>query len=175
MKIIITDTGPLWSFAIVNQLDLLGERLRGRVRWTSAVADEISRNTASEPKLREVLRQPWLPSPVDLANIDLTLVLEANRIRQTLASAGDHPRAHLGEAESIAYAKTLEDVVLLAEDQGAVNRAKFERLHVKRTTDILSEMVSMGEATENEAWAIYSQLVGYGRLPGGFTREQLFR
>lgn len=172
MQFVLTDTGPLWSFAIVKRLDLLGLRLEGRVTWTTAVAGEVRRNVAREPLLAEIFNQSWLPEPVDLGDHDL--VHEALRVRQSLAAPGDDPRMHLGEAECIVYARHLGDACVLTEDRSAKRRANFDGLRVIRTTDILGELVNMGETDRATAWRIYEQLVVAGRLPVGLTPHELF-
>jgi len=123
--IIVTDTGPLWSFAVVGRLDLLGRRLKGRVEWCSAVADEVRRNIGVEPALAEVFTQDWLPVPIDLFDLGSSYVAEAFRIRHSMAGPEDHPKAHLGEAESIVLARSLKGSVLLTEDLALIHRKTF--------------------------------------------------
>src|SRR5277367_3882322 len=109
--IVVTDTGPLWSFALVGRLELLGRSLSERVCWTSAVANEITHNSIKEPLLKHVLSQTWLPEPIEITDIDL--VNDIARVQRSLAAPGDHYLKHLGEAESIVHARTLGDAKLL--------------------------------------------------------------
>ena len=60
------DTGPLWTFAQVGRLDLLGVRIAHRMIWTGAVHSEIDRNVQNHAFLADVLDLEWLPEPVQL-------------------------------------------------------------------------------------------------------------
>jgi predicted nucleic acid-binding protein len=169
---IVVDTGPLWSFAVVDRLDLLGVRMTGRAAWTTAVREEVRRNTAANPFLEDVLDLSWLPEPVDLAEIGLAK--SAFNLRQRLASAGDHPLEHLGEAESIVYAKHLGAASFLTADLDASRRAKFEGVHVIWTTTVLGELVADGDLREADGWDLCQRLQRLGRLPLHLTRQSVF-
>ncbi len=134
---------------------------------------EIRRNSVREPALQAVFLQPWLPPAVDLASISLGLAAAARRIRAALASPGDHPLEHLGEAESIAYVKHLGNARFFVEDSSAYRRGQHDGIVAKRTTDLLSEMVAMDDCSRDEAFAIYTDLVSLGRLPQGLTIGEL--
>lgn len=175
MLVVVTDTGPLWSFAAVGRLDLLGERLRNKIAWTTAVSEEVKRNAEQYPFLADLQSQDWIPQPVELTGEHLALALH---IRSRLASDRGHPRQHLGEAESIAYAvqlvKSGTDATILAEDRDAIRQAEFRKLKPMQTTDLIAEMAAMGDATKKELRGIYRCLVTLGRLPSGLSELELF-
>lgn len=77
------DTGPLWTFAQVGRLDLLGVRIAHRMIWTGAVHSEIDRNVQNHALLADVLDLEWLPEPVQLEG---PLALRAFEVRAGLSA-----------------------------------------------------------------------------------------
>ena len=114
-NLLVVDTNVLWSFAVVGRLDLLEVRFAGRLVWTDAVRGEIIRNVSSEPRLQAVIESAWLGEPVEFAASDL---LAISRLRGILATPGDHPAMHLGEAESIYLIQSKEKAATFVTDDG---------------------------------------------------------
>jgi predicted nucleic acid-binding protein len=171
--VIVADAGPLWTFAVADALDLLAMRLSGRVAWTTAVHREIERNCASVPELKEVLAAPWLPEPVDLAT--LGMAEEALHLRDRFADPGDHRLKHLGEAESIVYARHKGADTFLTQDGAAAERARFEQIRTLWVDEVLCELVAFGDAPVTEVWTIAQRMQAAERLPLSFTRSELLR
>lgn len=57
---LLIDNTLLYNFACTGQLHLLEALLRGRGRWTEAVAYEAQRSSQRLSNLREVLTGDWL-------------------------------------------------------------------------------------------------------------------
>jgi hypothetical protein len=136
-------TGVRWSFAVVDGLGPLGRTLGRRARWTEAVKAEVERNRTVCFELWNVLLAPWLRAPVRLEE---RFAVEALRVRDSLARAGDPPLMHLGEAESIVAALHHGELTgdrdhplaaFASDDYSARRRARRDGLEVLDTEDLL--------------------------------------
>lgn len=159
------DTGPLWTFAQVGRLDLLGVRIAHRMIWTGAVHSEIDRNVQNHAFLADVLDLEWLPEPVQLEG---PLALRAFEVRAGLSAPRDHPNEHLGEAESIVLALDRGAEAFLTADRDAARRAKFDRVKVIWPTDVVVELVHMDDIRQPEAEALIQQMKAADRIPSDF-------
>jgi len=63
---VFPDNTVLCSFAAVSRLDLLEGWLRGRGRWTAAVAYEAAQSARWLRALSELPTQGWMGEPIDL-------------------------------------------------------------------------------------------------------------
>src|SRR6185312_1176366 len=93
------DNTVLVNFAIINRIDLLERLANGNGRWCATVATECA-ESATRPELatltgaREIFGEPLFPDAAEHQDVRL--------LRDQLASPGDPPTRHLGEAETIA-------------------------------------------------------------------------
>lgn len=160
-NLLVVDTNVLWSFAVVGRLDLLEVRFAGRLVWTDAVRGEIIRNASSEPRLQAVIESAWLGEPVEFAASDL---LAISRLRGILATPGDHPAMHLGEAESIYLIQSKEKAATFVTDDGpAADLAKRRGLQVQGTLDLMQDCHAMGEIGCPAAWELMLEMERGGR------------
>lgn len=96
--LLFPDNTVLINFAIINRMDLLERLANGNGRWCATVASECGLS-AREPDLGPlavagaVFGSPWFPDAAEHQ--------DARLLRQELASPGDHPHQHLGEAETL--------------------------------------------------------------------------
>ena len=114
------DNIVLINFAVINRMDLLERLANGNGRWCATVAIECA-ESAKRPELAaldgvgEIFGQPLFPDQAELQDIGV--------LRDQLASPGDRPTQHLGEAETIAiiirrqmsHADIISTVVMLQE------------------------------------------------------------
>ena len=92
------DTTVLVNFALLRRMDLLKQLMAASGRWCQSIASECDAS-ARIPGLealdeaRGIFGEPWAPTPGEHVMIMI--------FREGLASAGDPPTRHLGEAETI--------------------------------------------------------------------------
>lgn len=124
MRFVLPDTSLIWNLHAVGRLDLLPvflglDRLQPvRAEWSQEVEQELLRHIpAARSTVTAVLAAPVRPSP---AQIVVTQQLR----RSLFARPGDGPRAHLGEAETLAIwserAAIADRVLCLTEDRDLV-------------------------------------------------------
>lgn len=93
------DTSVLINFHRPGLIPTLGLLLRGNVRWTATIRTECQRKEQQlglvglVDAASELLGEPLIPEEGEHATI--------RQLRTQMASPGDHPQQHLGEAESI--------------------------------------------------------------------------
>lgn len=158
---IAIDTNVLWSFAVVDRLDLLEVRFSDRLVWTDAVREEVRRNAAREASLRNVLAASWLGEPHSFVTADL---MPISVIRGILADPGDHEAMHLGEAESIHLLETrCIGGLLFTDDRAAVDLAQRRGIKTMTTLQALQDCHAMGEIGCPAAWELMQQMESVGR------------
>lgn len=97
--LLFPDNTVLINFALINRMDLLTRLANRHGRWCASVASECHAS-ASHAGLGAVtdadaiFGQPLFPDHAEL--------IDARLLRAELASPGDHPHQHLGEAETLA-------------------------------------------------------------------------
>jgi hypothetical protein len=107
--VVLYDAVTLEHFAAANQLPLLQELHgdRGHPKWVDSVREEVlagARRLDSQRHCQPVLDSNWLGQPKQ--KIDLILTM---RLRALLADGdGSDETKHLGEAQSIAFAITVQ-------------------------------------------------------------------
>jgi len=93
------DNTVLINFAIINRIDLLERLANGHGQWCATVASECA-ESARHPGLaalsgvEESFGEPLYPDAAEHQDVRV--------LRNQLASPGDPPTKHLGEAETIA-------------------------------------------------------------------------
>jgi predicted nucleic acid-binding protein len=159
---LIFDANVLWSFAVVDRLDLLEVRYGPRIVWTDAVAWELERKVREEPRLQAVMDATWLAAPVGFSAPDHGPIA---RIRSILATPGDHPAMHLGEAEAIyLIEKSMPSATFVTDDGPAADLATRRRLHVMGTLNIMQDCHAMAEIGCPDAWDLMREMERLGRV-----------
>jgi predicted nucleic acid-binding protein len=167
---LVFDTGPLSSFAVVAQLDLLDVICAGHGSWPLSVQRELRAGARVQPALAGVLEAAFLGPPEVLEHpIDL---LEAELLRARLAGSSLGQRQNRGEAEAIFLARRRRGV-FVSEDRDARVLAAGElgADRVVGTPDLLARAVRMGLVRPEGAWKIYRAMLAAGRRPGRLRPE----
>lgn len=99
MRALFPDNTVLCNFAAVHRLGLLRDFLRGRGRWTDAVAAEAQASARFLPDLRQIFQEGWLGEPIEiLRQIDVEAV---EILRQNVFGGPPRrPTQHLGKAQN---------------------------------------------------------------------------
>ena len=138
---VLLDTTVLCNFASVGQLDLLESLLRGRGRWTEAVAYEVSRSTQWLADLRRVQPAGWLGDPIEIEEPCAVEGVERLR-RGVLGGTAGRPLQHLGEAQTLYL--LMHDTAFagcrwVSDDRSAVVFARRQQLLVWQTQDLVGD------------------------------------
>jgi predicted nucleic acid-binding protein len=162
---LVFDTGPLDSFTVVAQLDLLEAICAGHGSWPLSVQREIQAGAKARPALARLLEASFLGVPEVLEHpADL---LEADLLRVRLAGSSLSQRHNRGEAEAIFLARHRRGV-FVSEDRDArvLAAAELEPGRVVGTPDLLVRAVRMGLVGPSDARAVYQAMLAAGRRPG---------
>lgn len=156
------DNTVLCNFAAVDRLDLLRDWLRGRGRWTAAVAFEAGRSARHLPALSDVLDEGWLGEPIEVSweeDVDRTR-------RVVFGGRRQEPLKHLGEAETCVLIQrdvTFQGSWWLSDDRDAVEYAKGRGIVTHRTIDIFRFLVADGDLTAEHAYDLMQAMYRAGR------------
>lgn len=158
-KLVFQDTSVLINLYRGGQLLGLGRALPDALRWVASIRQECRR-------LERVLDLPGLTETVqdilgEPTRPDGEEHLRIRQLRQQIAKPGDHPDAHLGEAETIVIVESRGlDAVLAFDDADA----KFfaQPRPCVTTWEILRLCIRTGEVTESGAWAVRDAFVDAG-------------
>ena len=159
---LVFDTGPLNSFAVVCQLDLLEAVCAGHATWPLSVQRELRAGVRFKPALAAVLQASFLGAPEVLEHPTDLLEAELLRLRLAGSSLGRH--RNRGEAEAICLARRRGGVVV-SEDRDARVLAVTELGpgHAVGTPYLLRRAVRGRLVGPDEAWEIYRAMVAAGR------------
>lgn len=139
----LPDNTVLINFAIIRRMDLLAELVKGQGTWCVSIARECDKSRTYHPDLREaaaIFGAPLDPTPSER--------VDAKTLRETMASPGEPPTQHLGEAETIAIMSARRlDGLFLTDDAGA--RALAQRHNIKpvSTWDLLRLAYKVNKVT----------------------------
>ncbi|HUN36982.1 MAG TPA: hypothetical protein VMU95_33710 [Trebonia sp.] len=145
------DNTVLINFAIINRMDLLDRLANGNGRWCATVAIECA-ESAKRPELaaldgaREIFGQPLFPDQAELQDTGV--------LRDQLASPGDRPTQHLGEAETIAIIKRrqLSRCFFVSDDRSAARLAAQNGIKVVGTWHLLKVAHRKGWVDADTFW-----------------------
>lgn len=162
---ILYDAVTLQHFAAISRLDILKTRHKNRPtpRWTYGVYQEIKKAADTIPHCTVIIEEPWLgepkvPTERQAEEIDL--------IRMSIMELGDTRYAHLGEAQSIYFAKQLQGQ-FATDDNTAYKFARQQYVlgneNVIDSIGILQEAVAMYEITDREADHVAKDIEETGR------------
>jgi predicted nucleic acid-binding protein len=159
---LVFDTGPLNSFTVVSQLDLLEAVCAGHGTWPMSVQRELRAGVRSKPALAAALQATFLGVPEVLEHPTDLLEAELLRLRLAGSSLGRH--RNRGEAEAIFLARRRRGVVV-SEDRDArvLAAAELGAGHVIGTPYLLRRAVRMRLIGPDEAWEIYRAMLTAGR------------
>jgi hypothetical protein len=164
------DNTVLCNFAAVNRLDVIKSVLRGRGRWTEAVAFEASRSASKLPALQGLATEGWLDEPIEISGeSDIQAI---NRIRRgVLGGTDDEPLKHLGEAQTCYIIKNWAGFAgswWISDDRDAVQWAKHQGIITRETIDLMCMAVADGDIRARDAFDLMQAMADsdrYLRLP----------
>lgn len=169
---IFCDTTVLCNFAATGRVDLLELILRGRGRWTQAVAYEVEQSRGHLPDLAQVLAGGWLGEAIEVARDDAE-TWQIERIRRSVfGGLAEQPTRHLGEAETTFLIKNraaFRSAWWVTDDRAAVAYGRAQDLITLETADLIADAVSMTDLTADSGFELLVRMQERGRfvrLPG---------
>ncbi|GGP03921.1 hypothetical protein LDL08_29320 [Nonomuraea glycinis] len=159
------DNTVLINFACVSRLDLLKEILRGRGRWTDAIADEAARSARFYPDLADIAREAWLGDPIEVTSSQEQLLVERIR-RAAFGGPADQPRKHLGEALTCHVIRSRPEFSAsfwITDDRDAAEYAKGQGIATRDTQDLISEGVQDGCVSRDDGFKLLQEMSRLGR------------
>ncbi len=162
---VFPDNTVLINFGTVDRLDLLEAWLRGRGRWTEAVADEARRSGTFVPALQGLESAGWLGAPIEID--DGAAVAEIELLRRTVfGGTTAQPRKHLGESQTCYLIKNDPDWAgswWVSDDTDANEWAQFQGFVVRTTVGVIQELVADGDLTAVNGFELLQTMVAAGR------------
>lgn len=149
VRALFPDNTVLCNFAAVGRIDLLERWLRGRGRWTEAVAYEARRSARHLPDLENLLRDAWLGDPIEFDNDDEKQRIEHLR-RDVFGGTSDRPLQHLGEAQTCHLLQThgeWREAIWVSDDRDSLDYARFVHVSTMTTPLVLDALVADGDLT----------------------------
>lgn len=163
---VFPDNTVLCNFAVVRRLDLLEGFLRGRGRWTEAVAFEAERSSHHGlPDLVGIARAGWLGEPIEIDDDGRDHVEHLRR--DVFGGTRDEPTKHLGEAETCHLLKEVpawHGAWWVSDDRDALDFARKQDITTLETIDIVKHIVADGDLTTVTAWELMQEMLREGRL-----------
>lgn len=153
---IFPDNTVLCNFASVHRLDLLEGWLRGRGRWTEAVAYEARQSASWLPELETVHQRGWLGEPLELDDPSELGLVESIR-RVVFGGSPSLPRKHLGEAQTcflISERAEFREAWWLSDDEDAYEYAVGRGIRALRTIDVIRQIIADGDLTPPDGFAL---------------------
>ncbi len=157
---VFPDNTVLCNFAAVRRIDLLRDWLRGRGRWTAAVAYEVLRSTAHLPDLGRVTAVGWLGDPVDLDEDRAVTRVEHLR-RDVFGGRAAEPTKHLGEAQTcylLMEVSQWRGSWWVSDDRDALEFARRQGILTRETIDIVTALVAEGDLTAQAGFDLMTQM-----------------
>jgi predicted nucleic acid-binding protein len=176
--LLFPDTTVLVNFALIGRMDLLELAAGGgRGRWCGTVATECRRSARHQglddlEQVPDILGAPLYPETGAER-------LEVRHLRTELASPGDSPTDHLGEAETLAIIVSRPELsaFFVTDDRAAARLAASRSVTVVTTWDLLRLFLRHARITDDEAWSFALTLRAERRAlpPGCRTEEDAWR
>ncbi|TCJ31541.1 hypothetical protein [Parafrankia sp. BMG5.11] len=149
----------------MGRLDLLRSVLRGRERWTAAVAHEASRSARYFPDLALLPAEGWLGEAIEI--VDEADIRRVNRIRRAVFGGTDaEPLRHLGEAESCFVILEWAAFVgswWISDDRESLRYARRRGITTAETIDVMGMAVADGHVDKRDAVALMHRMTAEGR------------
>jgi len=171
--LLFPDNTVLVNFAIISRMDLLERLANGNGAWCATVAQECAAS-AAQPGLatlgqaNSIFGDPWFPRGAEH--------LETRILRQELASPGDTPKMHLGEAETLAIMLRRQVNGFFVTDDGDARRLAAKHGVMVASTWVLLRMAhKKGWVDEAALWGYVQTLRANKRgSPPGVRDRQSF-
>lgn len=169
--LLFPDNTVLINFAVINRMDLLERLANGNGAWCATVSQECGAS-ATQPGLGAlahadaIFGDPWFPEGAE--HLDIRM------LRQELASPGDGPRKHLGEAETLAIMMRRQANGFFVTDDGEARRlATKHGVKVASTWLLLRTAHKQGWVDDDTLWGYVQTLRTNkrGTPPGVYDRE----
>jgi hypothetical protein len=164
-EVVFPDNTVLCNFAAVHRLDLLQGFLRGRGRWTEAVAGEARASARVLPDLAMVDSQGWLGEPVQIDEPDAVTGVEHLR-RDVFGGTATQPLKHLGEAQTcflLRGDKKWQGAWWVSDDRDALDFARFQGITTLETIDVVRHLVADRDVQVHQALDMMRAMAGSGR------------
>jgi predicted nucleic acid-binding protein len=150
------DNTVLVNFATINRMDLLARLVNGNGQWCATVARECAQSArladlGALDGAESIFGEPIFPDQVEL--------LDTRVLRNQLASPGDSPTRHLGEAETIAIItrrQLQKSCIFVTDDVGARRLAAQNGVSVVGTWRLLKLAYRKGWVDADTLWG-YAQ------------------
>jgi predicted nucleic acid-binding protein len=157
---LVFDNSPLSHFARAAQLDLLASLVRGHdCVTTSEVRTELLTGTAEHPELANALALPWLRT------VELTDITELTAFARFKSELGGGPSRNVGEATTLAWAKSHTGIIIMDERAGS-RIAQREEIEVHGSLWLVTNGLRSGLLDRSEAEDLVDSLADTGmRLP----------
>jgi predicted nucleic acid-binding protein len=164
------DNTVLINFAIINRMDLLERLANGNGRWCATVASECA-ESARRPELTaldtagDIFGEPLFPDAAEHQDIRV--------LRDQLASPGEGPFQHLGEAETIAIiTRRRLSCFFVTDDRSAARLAARSGIQIVGTWHLLKIAHRGGWIDADTLWGYVRTLEeqGRGTPPGVWSR-----
>lgn len=167
----VADTGPLLCIGGSSSLrSIFVDRSHGKTHWVEAVRDELIRHSRGRDPLARAANiyngrgASWLTAVVQFSNQDdqdlnpikdrLKQLAEQKAARKGRA-ASSHPKANLGEAQSILHSHRNRHT-LLAHDDDARRVARENQVPAATLVDLARQLVAEGTSAKELATAFLS-------------------
>lgn len=164
-QLVFPDNTVLCNFASVGRLDLLRDWLRGRGRWTDAVAHEARCSAHHLPSFLTVEAEGWLGEPIEITDVEAVGKVEVKR-RVVFGGLLREPRKHLGEAQTcylLSEVPEFRGSWWVTDDADAYDHASNLGIRAYRTTDIMRHIVADGDLTAQQAFDIMQAMAAHDR------------
>lgn len=162
---VFPDNTVLINFGTVDRLDLLAGWLRGRGRWTEAVADEARQSAQFVPAMQGLDGAGWLGTPIQIDSGKA--IAEVERLRRNVFGGSiAEPRKHLGESQTCYLIKHDPAWVgswWVSDDTDANEWAQFQGFVVRTTVGVIKELVADGDLTAENGYELLQAMVVAGR------------
>lgn len=168
---VFPDNTVLCNFAAVNRLDLLRDWLRGRGRWTDAVAFEASRSQGALPALARIPAEGWLGEPIELDDKGRVEHLRT----AVFGGRRSEPFKHLGEAQTCYLVHEVAEwrgSWWVTDDRDALDFARAQGVLTLETIDIVRGIVADGDLSQRQGFDLMHQMARQDRglrLPAKHT------
>jgi predicted nucleic acid-binding protein len=167
------DNTVLINFALINRMDLLSWLANGNGSWCATVAAECAESArraelAALDGAAEIFGEPLFPDQAEH--------LDVRVLRDQLASPGDPPNKHLGEAETIAIAVRRHlRCFFVTDDGGAARLASKNGVQVADTWRLLKLAYRKAWLDADTLWGYVLTIEGHGRrAPAGVWNRESF-
>lgn len=158
--LVFPDNTVLCNFAAVNRLDLLNGWLRGRGRWTAAVAYEVQRSSTVLSDLASIGADGWLGDPIEIDDAASLGRIETIR-RRVFGGTQIKPLQHLGEAQTCFLLSEVVEFIgawWITDDEDAYEYAVERGIPSYRTVDVMRHLIIDGDLNAANAFALMQRM-----------------